>query len=860
MFCKAQCITTFPYTQSFESGTSFWTSGGVSNDWVWGTPNKAFITTAGAGTKCWVTGTLSGSSYALGERSYVQSPCFNLSSLAYPYVSFKIYWESENIYDGCTFQSSIDNGVTWQNVGAFGDPVNCLNDNWFNQSNINNLTTLANPKHGWAGSQLPTIGSCQGGNGSNGWVTAKHCLSNLIGQTNVIFRFAFGAGTNCNGFDGVAFDDIYIGNAPANNASFTYNCTGNNLEYQFNNTSGMCPNLNLWNFGDPGSGVSNTGSFVNPTHTFSAPGTYVVTLTTSGPCNASSTVTQTIVTVQQTINTVLPCFGSINGGINVQALSGAGNYVYTINPPNTSNTTGSFTNLSANTYTVTTTDNNNCVVNSITTLSTLTPLNITTLLTNPTCNSNSNGIINVSTTGGVGLPYSYVLIPINSTNTTGFFNNLNGNNYTITVSDVNGCSTSTSVNITAPNPLTWNTIIKNNITCNGLNNGSVSITANGGTGLKTYTLQPTFQSNSTGSFSNIGVGNYTINVADANGCSISTFFSITEPLPLNINSINKTDPTCINEQGGSILVNASGGTVPYTYTNGSTSQSSTTFSALSSNTYTIIVTDANACSSSSIVVLNPIFKPTINAVVKNDLNCFNDNSGSLQVNAISNTTISSYDINPANATNSTGSFINLAANTYTILVTDANGCKQSTTVQLIEPNKIVFDELNIKNIACRALKTGEIKVHAIGSGVVNTDYYLLLPNNIISTTGFFTNLEEGNYTIVARIMGCTDTLKVAISLENCCAEIVVPNAFSPNGDYKNDDFKIYSNKDLELNTFQIFNRWGNEVFKTTNSTVYWNGRYKDEDADIGTYFYILKYTCIPTQKVFYKKGDITLVR
>jgi hypothetical protein len=123
---SAQCssaIASFPYSEGFELNNGGWTSGGtVGNDWAWGTPNKPVISGAATGAKCWIVGGLTTSSYNSGERSWLQSPCFNFSSLTYPYISFKVFWETENTYDGASLQYSTNNGATWNTVGAY----NCL--------------------------------------------------------------------------------------------------------------------------------------------------------------------------------------------------------------------------------------------------------------------------------------------------------------------------------------------------------------------------------------------------------------------------------------------------------------------------------------------------------------------------------------------------------------------------------------------------------------------------------------------------------------------------------------------------------------------------------------------------------------
>ena len=109
----------------------------------------------------------------------------------------------------------------------------------------------------------------------------------LAGKPGVLFRFLFGAGTICNNYDGFAVDDILIGEAPPNAAAFTYTCINNNTA-NFSNSSALCPTGFSWDFGDPSSGTNNMATTANPSHTFSGPGKYTVTLTVSGPGNAPS--------------------------------------------------------------------------------------------------------------------------------------------------------------------------------------------------------------------------------------------------------------------------------------------------------------------------------------------------------------------------------------------------------------------------------------------------------------------------------------------------------------------------------------------------------------------------------------------
>ncbi len=351
----SQCtggINSFPYTEGFETSTGGWTTGGTGNDWAWGTPAKPVINAAGGGTKCWTTGGLAGGSYTNSEASWLQSPCFDFSALQYPFVSFKINWETEQQFDGASFQYSIDNGNTWITIGP-ANYSDCMQKNWFNQDPVTYLSPLTTERRGWSGNKQPTSGSCRGGNGSNGWLTAQTIMPGLAFRPSVLFRFIFGAGSICNNYDGFAVDDIYIGEAPPNQASFNYICDDLG-KVSFTNTSILCPTSFQWDFGDPLSGASNTSTQENPTHSFTAPGTYTITLTVNGPGNAPSTITGevTIISVSTTMLSAADCQTNTGGSImaTVTGTNSAVNYTWNTNPPQNTKTAS---NLPAGIYTVT---------------------------------------------------------------------------------------------------------------------------------------------------------------------------------------------------------------------------------------------------------------------------------------------------------------------------------------------------------------------------------------------------------------------------------------------------------------------------------------------------------------------------
>ncbi len=503
---RAQCgpvISAFPYSEGFETSAA-WVSGGTGNDWAWGTPAHPYLNSAGGGTKSWCVGGLTGSFYNNNERSYLESPCFDFSSLNTPRISFKIFWEVERQYDGITFQYSTDGGATYSNVGAFNEPANCNTANWFNSGNLTNLPAYISPKHGWSGRQGSTQGSCQGGSGSQGWVTAKHCLGWLANAPSVRFRFFFGAGSVCNNFDGIAIDDILIDESDPVVASFSGDCNGTAVD--FTNTSTPCPDVFSWNFGDPGS--QNTSMQENPSHTYANPGSYTVTLTATDACGASNTTTQTINVLGVTTTATDPTCGQDNGSAEA-TVSGAGGPVnYYWSPGGV--TTQTITNIGPGTYTVTVSGASSC---SATATATLAPSvgNLALVLTHTdvTCSGLNNGTATAVPSGGVA-PLTYLWAPGGATTTA--ISGLAPGDHSCTVSDAQGCSTEQTVTITEPQPILL-TAGPDTAICAG-NTVNLVAQASGGTPGFTYAWSP---AGPTVSPTTTTV--YSVTATDANGCT-----------------------------------------------------------------------------------------------------------------------------------------------------------------------------------------------------------------------------------------------------------------------------------------------------------------------------------------------------
>jgi len=503
---NAQCnapINSFPYNENFEMNNGNWTRSSATH-WDWGSivpGTKNIITAAGQGQKCWIVGGLSGANYSSGN-SYLTSPCFDFSTLVNPEISLKVIWETEFNYDGVHLEYSTDQGNTWLVLGSQNSNANCVGQNWYNTNSIRFL----NNTPAWSGSVLTVGGgSCGSSGGSSQWLNAKHNLTSLAGLNKVIFRFAFGAGTVCNSYEGFAIDEISIHEIPPATADFTYICNGNNA-VSFTNTPSYCQASFSWNFGDPPSGASNTSTLENPTHIFSGPGNFTVTETvnfTNGP-SLIKTGLVSILGVTPVINQSLLCHGDQNGSLTANVIGGNGNnnYSWNTSPLQQSQT---INNLSSGTYLVTVTQTNACKDTASINLIEPTKISIQANITDATCNL-SNGSISTTIIGGTPA-YSYQWSNNDNTTTP---NNLASGNYSLQITDANGCLAS------SPNFVINNIIIPANLFL-----GNDTIICPG----QTILLNPgnfsnyLWQDNSTApSFLVSQTGLYTVEVTNSAGC------------------------------------------------------------------------------------------------------------------------------------------------------------------------------------------------------------------------------------------------------------------------------------------------------------------------------------------------------
>ncbi|MBI3511819.1 MAG: T9SS type A sorting domain-containing protein [Bacteroidetes bacterium] len=242
------------------------------------------------------------------------------------------------------------------------------------------------------------------------------------------------------------------------------------------------------------------------------------------------------------------------------------------------------------------------------------PLTVTTSHTNVLCNGQCNGTATATASGGTA-PYTYSWSPAGGTAPTA--PGLCAGNYTVTVMDAVGATATSTVAITQPTPLAV-TPSQVNVTCNGNCNGVAQVIVSGGTPGYTYSWAPTGTTTSTAS--GLCPGSYTCTIADANGCTITQTFIITQPTALSVNT-STVPASCSSCCDGSASAIATGGNPAYTYVWSPGGQTTATITNQCIGSYTCCVTDANGCMSCQVVTIT--FTTGVqDPSVKSNLNLF----------------------------------------------------------------------------------------------------------------------------------------------------------------------------------------------------------------------------------------------
>ncbi|CAA6827279.1 MAG: internalin, putative, partial [uncultured Aureispira sp.] len=483
-------------------------------------------------------------------------------------------------------------------------------------------------------------------------------------------------------------------------------------------------------------------------------GIYTVVATDANGCTGTESITITepsAVTVTTSITSnyngvSISCNGICDGELTAVAVGGTGAYTYVWSD---GQSTAIATALCAGTHSVTATDANGCSSVSTITITEPSAVTATSTSTDALCNGASDGTATGLGAGGTGAyNFTWSTIPAQNTATATGLNTATGI-YMITISDANGCSDISSVTISEPSQVTA-TIATVAVSCNGGADGTATATVGGGTpGVPAYTYDWGFGATALATSPGQAAGVYSVLISDANGCTITESYTITEPSAISFTT-SSTATSCNGASDGTATINASGGVGGFTYAWNSSAQTSATATGLSAGLHCVTVTDGNGCTvDTCIQVTEPTGFSNI-SFSTTDVNCFGGSDGTATISLTGG--VGGYTYNWSNG-NNTATATGLDANTHSVTVTDANGCSVISTVIITQPSTLQI-ALNIDSVQCKNGSDGSVTAVLTGGTFPYT--YQWDPSTGNQVTATASNLNIGTYFVTATdFNGCT---------------------------------------------------------------------------------------------------------
>lgn len=599
-------------------------------------------------------------------------------------------------------------------------------------------------------------------------------------------------------------------------------------------------------------------------------GTYTVTVTDGNGCTATGSVfinqpADGVTTAMS--DTPVNCNGGSDGTATVSAIGGAGNYTYLWNNTQTGATA---TGLQAGTYTVTVTDQNGCFVTDQVTVSQPSAITVIVGQMSTSCFGGSDGRATVAASGGVpntngGYTYVWNSSPVQTSSTAVGLNG--GQTYTVTVTDQNGCTATSSVTISQPTQIQLTTT-QTNVSCNGFSDGTATVSAGGGTPGYTYLWGTNANSQTTATATNLAIGTYTVTVKDVNNCTKQISVTITQPLPLAISSITN-DVICKGASTGSVKILAAGGTPWYSFQwdANAGNQTGNELENLAAGNYTVTMTDANGCQISETITINEPATALRATTNPDNVSCFGDRDGEIAVTATGGAVPYKYSLDGNGYTNSSN-LVGLTAGEYVVRVRDDVGCIFTDTVLIEEPLEIIVDAG--EDIYTEFGKPAPIVV-SVQNGQIPF-YYSWTPDDSTASLScnncpvpLATPANDMFYQVqVTDANGCVGYDDIAVRL-NKIREVYVATGFSPNRDGVNDYLFVQGGEQsMRVVEFKVYDRWGENVFSTVDVELNvaeqgWDGLFNGEKMNSGVYGWTAVIEFADGERLLYK-GNTTLIK
>nr|WP_262914209.1 choice-of-anchor L domain-containing protein [Portibacter lacus] len=627
---------------------------------------------------------------------------------------------------------------------------------------------------------------------------------------------------------------------------FPISCFGESKGQIFFAASGGRPPF-TYNWTGPNGFTANTNNIMGV-----PAGNYFVTYTDLAGCSETfdffieqpSQALSANISIPDTI-----CFGTTNGKLSV-APSG-GTAPYTIEWSN-GFTQANNVSLAKGVYNVTVTDSRSCTIIASSSVSELENISVNLSDTPSLCFQTNDGSAQVieafygSNSADISnFTYKWNTNPVQTT--TQAFNLVGGNSYSVILTDKFGCTGQEVIEISTPESVDARLVNISNVSCFGEQDGVLEIEGVGGSGNFSYQWDGQVDFSTSSIIDGLTSSNYQVTITDSNGCTGFSSFAIEEPRPLNMD-FRVIDVSCYGGSDGRAESVVQGGTGPYTFmwTNEASGKA---IENVVSEQYNVTVTDANGCTLTDSTRVNEPDEPIRVELTFEDVNCNNGNNGKIEIQAEGGSGFYRYSID-GEAFQSTNVFTSLEAGNYTVYVSDFKGCVDTFPETIItEPDPIIVilgPDLVIpfgENVQIMPEVYNHIgQLDALWKSA-NID--LLSCNTCINP--IFTGEREASFEFaVTDENGCSGNDFITIRLENY-SPFFVPTAFTPNGDGENDELKVFSAGVQEINSFQIYNRWGELVYTAeaegeSISDVSWDGVYKGEILPSGLYYWFAEVT------------------
>ena len=405
-------------------------------------------------------------------------------------------------------------------------------------------------------------------------------------------------------------------------------------------------------------------------------------------------------------------------------------------------TTATATGLSPGLACVTIMDANACSV--VECVNIVAPLSVSATASSVQCADFCDASVTATVSGGVA-PYTYQW----NTGATGeVLQNVGVGTYTVTVTDGNGCTATATATVTAPAPIMISVNVSNP-SCSGGATGSATVmVVGGGGGPFTYEFS---DGQTTQTAINLAPGSYSVTVRAANGCDATANFTISTSGNIQA-TVATTDATCADPNGGTATASASGGAGNYSYA-WNTGANTPTITGLAAGTYSVTVTDNDTgCVAVAMGTVMSSDGPTI-TTSNMPVSCNGGTDGMAAVMVNGGTQPYTFSWNTGS---DQPSISNVGAGTYTITVTDANGCDAVASTTVSEPDAI---DLDVTGTSADCANAGASATATVSGGTAPYSYSW----NTGATTPTISGITPGTYTVtVTDANGCTATGSVTI--------------------------------------------------------------------------------------------------